>query len=125
MSKTPESEDLFERLYEVPPPRRAVAPLAPRIATDEPQFSIAQSRNFGDAKLRGYDLVVSSYNNPDGAFHKLGVLSQAIMIGRYGLAGESAGTPLTTKDVAERVGISKSKAQWRITKSLIEIARKR
>lgn len=124
MSRSHELDSLIEDLYQVPPRRRAKIPIAPRITTDEPQFSIAKSRRFGDATLRGYDLVVSSYNDPDGTFHKLGVMSQAILIGRYGLAGESAGTPLTTKEVAQRVGLPKSKTQWRITKSLIEIAKR-
>ncbi len=125
MSKSHEIDQLIDDLYPIPSQRRIESPAAPRIATEEPQFSIAKGRRFGEATLRGYDLVVSSYNDPDGAFHKLGVMSQAIMIGRYGLAGESIGTPLTTKETAKRVGMPQSKVQWRITKALVEIARKR
>lgn len=124
MSKSHEMDQLIEDLYQVPAGKIEPVVQSLRPTADKPQLSIAQSRQFGKARLRGYDLVVNSYNDPDGQFHDLGVLTQSLMIGRYGLAGESQGTQLTIYEAGERVGLDKNKAQWKINKALTHIGRR-
>lgn len=123
MANSREIDNLIDKLYPEP---NGTGPVhqAQRINTDKPQFSVAQSYQFGNARLRGYDLVVSSYNDPGGRFHSLGVLTQSLMMGRYGLVGELEGTQLTIQEAGKRVGLTKNQAQWRIDKALRIVARR-
>ncbi len=123
MANSREVDNLIDKLYPEPSVTGTVHQ-APRVIIDKPQYSVAQSHQFGNARLRGYDLVVSSYNNPEGRFHSLGVLTQSLMMGRYGLAGESEGTQLTIQEAGNRVGLTKNQAQWRIEKALRIVARR-